>query len=166
YASPEQIRGDTLTTASDLYSLGVVLFELLTNRRPHVTTGRALVDIERAVLDTPVPRPSSVVTDESAHHVGERTRDRLRQRLHGDLDSIALHALQLEAARRYSSVEAFGDDLRRYLDGRPVQAQRNWAGHRFTKFLQRNTAATVTSVLMLVALIGGVVATALQTRRA
>jgi serine/threonine protein kinase/tetratricopeptide (TPR) repeat protein len=166
YASPEQIRGDTLTTASDLYSLGVVLFELLTSRRPHLTKGKALVDIERAVLDTPVPRPSSVVTDDAAHHVGERSRDRLRQRLHGDLDSIALTALQLEAARRYSSVEAFGDDLRRYLEGLPVQAQRDWAGYRFTKFVQRNKVAAVISLLLLLALVGGVITTTLQARRA
>jgi eukaryotic-like serine/threonine-protein kinase len=166
YASPEQIRGDTLTTASDLYSLGVVIFELLAGRRPHVTTGRALVDIERAVLDTPVPRPSSVVTDDAARQMGERTRDRLRQRLHGDLDSITLTALQLEPGRRYSSVEALGDDLRRYLDGLPVQAQRDWAGYRFTKFVQRNRVAAVISLLLLLALVGGVIATARQARRA
>ena len=143
-----------------------MLFELLTGRRPHVTTGRALVDIERAVLDTPVPRPSSVVTDDGAHRVGERSRDRLRQRLHGDLDSIALTALQLEPARRYSSVEALGDDLHRYLEGLPVQAQRDWAGYRLTKFVQRNKAATLASVLLLLALVGGVIATTIQAHRA
>ncbi len=166
YASPEQIRGDVLTTASDIYSLGVILFEVLTGRRPHVTAGRALVDIERAVLDTPVPRPSSVVTDDAARLAGERTGGRLRQRLHGDLDSIALTALQLEPTRRYPSVEALGDDLRCYLGGLPVQAQRDRRGYRLAKFVQRNRTATVTSALMLLALIGGIVATALQAHRA
>jgi serine/threonine-protein kinase len=166
YASPEQLRGDVLTTASDIYSLGVILFELLTGRRPYVTTGRALVDLERAVLYTPVPRPSSAVTDAAARLSGERNSDRLRQRLQGDLDSVALTALQLEPARRYPSVEALGDDLRCYLGGLPVQAQRDRPGYRLGKFVQRNRTATITSMLMLLALIGGIVATALQARRA
>ncbi len=166
YASPEQLRGETLTTASDLYSLGVVLFELLTGRRPHQAKSRALVDIERAVLDTPTPRPSSVLTDQMGQFITGQSAARLRQRIQGELDSITLTALHLEPGRRYPSVEAFSDDLRRYLDGLPVRAQRDWAGYRARKFVQRNKVATVTSALTLIALLAGVIITTSAARRA
>jgi serine/threonine protein kinase/Tfp pilus assembly protein PilF len=166
YASPEQIRGEPLTTASDLYSLGVVLFELLTGRRPHQPKSRAIVDIERAVLDTPAPRPSSVITDDTGDSFGGQSPARIRQRLHGELDSITLTALHAEPGRRYASAEAFGDDLHNYLDDLPVRAQRDWVGYRLAKFAQRNTAATVASALVVIALVGGTIATAVQARRA
>ena len=151
YASPEQIRGDVLSTVSDVYSLGVVLFELLTGRRPHLVTGRALVDIERAVLEEPPPRPSAVAST-----------DRLRRKLRGELDNIALTALRLEPAGRYSSVEALDDDLSRYLDGLPVHAYGAWVGYRFRKFVMRNAAAVVASILVLVAVVAGAISTAVQ----
>ena len=166
YASPEQIRGDVLSTASDLYSLGVVLFELLAGRRPHLGSGGALVDIERAVLEDPVPRPSAVTTDQAARDRNERDAGRLRHRLQGEIDNIVLDTLRPEPDRRYPSVEALGDDLRRYLEGQPVRAEGAWAGYRFTKFVQRNRAAVTASALVLVALVGGGVATLLQARRA
>jgi eukaryotic-like serine/threonine-protein kinase len=157
YASPEQIRGEPLTTASDLYSLGVVLFELLTGRRPHQPKSRALVDIERAVLDTPAPRPSSVITDQVSPSLGGPNPARVRQRLHGELDSIALTALNIDASRRYPSVEAFSDDLHNYLDGLPVRAQPDWIGYRARKFVLRNTVATAASALAVAALLVGVI---------
>lgn len=166
YASPEQIRGEPLTTASDLYSLGVVLFELLTGRRPHQPKSRALVDIERAVLDTPAPRPSSVITDEASQALGGQSSARVRQRLHGELDSIALRALHPEANRRYPSVEAFGDDLHNYLGGLPVRAQPDWIGYRARKFVLRNKAATAASALALTALLVGVIVAVSAAHRA
>jgi serine/threonine-protein kinase len=166
YASPEQIRGEPLTTASDLYSLGVVLFELLTGRRPHQPKSRAIVDIERAVLDTPAPRPSSVITDQVAESFGGQSPARIRQRLHGELDSITLKALQPEPTRRYASAEAFGDDLHSYLDGLPVRAQRDWIGYRARKFVLRNRAATAASIVALVGLLAGVVLAVGAARRA
>jgi serine/threonine-protein kinase len=156
YASPEQIRGLPLTTASDVYSLGVVLFELLTGRRPYQPKSRALVDIERAVLDTPVPRPSSVITDEGSRSLGQNAA-RVRQRLHGELDSIALTALHPEASRRYPSAEAFSDDLQNYLTSLPVRAQRDWVGYRARKFVLRNKAASAASLLAIGGLLVGVV---------
>jgi len=155
-----------LTTASDLYSSGVVLFELLTGRRPHLASGAALIEIERAVLEDPVPRPSTVATDQAAPLRGERDGRRLRARLQGELDNVVLDTLRLEPARRYPSVEALGDDLRRYLDGMPVRAEGAWVGYRVAKFIQRNRVAVVASGLVLVALVGGVVSTLRQARRA
>jgi eukaryotic-like serine/threonine-protein kinase len=166
YASPEQIRGDALTTASDVYSLGVVCYELLAGRRPHVVASRSLADIEGAVLGTPVPRPSAVATDEAARHCGERDAARLRRRLHGDLDQIVLMTLRLEPERRYRSVEALNDDLRRWLGGLAVGAQRDRAGYRLRTFARRNIAAVTASALVLVALVGGVITTTVQARRA
>ncbi len=166
YASPEQIRGDVLTTVSDVYSLGVVLFELLAGRRPHTGRGSALVEIERAVLEDPVPRPSSVVTDEAARHRGERGAERLRRRLLGELDNVVLTAAKTEIEGRYASVDALNDDIRRYLDGLPVTAQRGWAGYRVGKFLKRNRGVAAVSALLLVALVGGIVSTNAQAKRA
>ncbi|MGH7593481.1 MAG: tetratricopeptide repeat protein, partial [Gemmatimonadales bacterium] len=166
YASPEQIRGGALKTTSDVYSLGVVLFELLTGRRPHVVASRTTADIERAVLSEPVPRPSAIVIAQSAHERGERSAARLRRRLHGELDNIVLKTLRIEPERRYASVEALGDDLQRYLAGEPIRAHRDWAGYRLRKFAQRNAGAVIASSLVLVALVGGVIATAAQSRRA
>jgi len=163
YASPEQIRGDPLTTATDVYSLGVVLFELLAGRRPQVV-GRSMADIARA-LDQPAPRPSSVVSNAAAHHAGERSAPRLSRTLSGELDNIALVALRKEPERRYGSVEALGEDLQRFLAGRPVKAERDWAGYRIRKFVQRNTAAVAASVLVLLALAGGIIATTRESRR-
>jgi serine/threonine-protein kinase len=143
-----------------------VLFELLTGRRPHVTATRAAADVERAVLGEPVPRPSTVVTEEAARGRGERSAARLSRRLRGELDNIVLTSLRLEPERRYTSVEALGDDLQRHLAGQPIRAHRDWAGYRLRKFAQRNAAVVTASSLVLIALVGGVIATMAQSRRA
>ena len=167
YASPEQIRGDVLSTASDVYSLGVVLFELLCGRRPYRprSLAQSLVETELAVLEQPVPRSSAVITDPRRPSAAA-SGDRLRRTLRGELDNIALTALRREPAERYGSVEALDDDLQRYLDGEPVRAHRDWAGYRVRKFVQRNTAVVVASGLVVVALVGGVITTAIQSHRA
>lgn len=166
YASPEQVHGDTLSTASDVYSLGVVLFELLAGRRPHIFASRSLSDIEKAVTTEPVPRPSAVATVSAAQESGERSEQRLRRRLRGDLDQIVLMALRQEPARRYASVDALDADLRRYLTGLPIAAQRDRLGYRFRKFVGRNVAVVAASALVLLALVGGVIATSSQAKRA
>lgn len=166
YASPEQIRGAALTTASDIYSLGVVLYELLTGRRPHVVSGHAIVDIERAVLETAVPRPSSVVTEIASHTRREKSANRLRAKLQSELDNVLLTALQLDARMRYASVDAFDEDLRRYVTGLPVNAQRGWAGYRFRKFVLRNRALVAASALLFVAMVVGTIGISLQSRKA
>ncbi len=166
YASPEQLRGDSLTTASDVYSLGVVLFELLAGTRPHAVASHALVDIEREVLQGSPPRASAVVTDAAAAARGEPGRRQLARRLHGDLDHILLTALAAEPERRYVSAEALSDDLERYLLARPVRAHAGRAGYRFGKFIRRNRWAVLGAAALVLALVGGVVATSVMARRA
>jgi serine/threonine-protein kinase len=143
YASPEQVRGEPVTVASDVYSLGVVLYALLCGRRPYQIHGRLERDIEQAVLEAPVTAPSVVAAPE-----------RLRRRLRGDLDMIVLTALRKEPERRYASVDALGMDLRRHLEGLPVHAQPDRWSYRANKFLRRNRVG-VTVVAGLAILLGG-----------
>ena len=130
YASPEQIRGEPVTVASDVYSLGVMLYLLLSGRSPYRLASRHEREVERAVLDGTVDPPSAGASPE-----------RLRRRLRGDLDMIVLMALRKEPERRYPSVEALAGDLRRHLGGLPVQAQPDRWSYRAAKFLRRHTAA-------------------------
>jgi serine/threonine protein kinase len=142
YASPEQIRGDAVTTAADVYSLGVVLYELLTGERPYQVTGSSPAEIEKAVCKTEPRRPSEV----------EILPAKVRRRLAGDLDNIVLMALRKEASRRYSSVEQLSQDLQRYLDGEPVAARADTLWYRSSKFLNRNRWSILTAVVMTVAM--------------
>jgi eukaryotic-like serine/threonine-protein kinase len=177
YASPEQVRGDAVTTASDVYSLGVLLYELLAGRLPYRLTSRAPADIARIVCESEPVRPSTAITlldpappgDESAA-VATRGRrltvdaDRLRRRLAGDLDNIVLKALSKEPQRRYASVDQFAEDVRRHLAGLPVLARKDTWGYRTTKFVRRNRAIVGAGVVTVAALIAGVVATTWQAR--
>ena len=153
YASPEQVRGESITTASDVYSLGVVLFELLAGHRPYRLAGLPAAEMVRIVGEVEPPRPSSVAAN---------PRD--ASALAGELDNIVLMALRKEPARRYSSVEQFSEDLRRFRAGLPVIAQRATATYRFRKFVARHRAGAVALALVVPTLIGGVVATAWQAR--
>ena len=166
YASPEQLQGMPLSTVSDVYSLGVLLFELVSGRRPHIADGRAMLELEQEILTTTAPRSSTLATNEAAVARGERSGDRLRHRLRGELDNIIAMALRKEPERRYASVEALADDLRRHLDGLPVKAQRDWAGYRLRKFVQRNRGVVTASALLLCSLVAGVLVSTAQARRA
>ena len=128
YASPEQVRGEPVTTATDVYSLGAVLYELLTGVRPHRFDTRTPPEIERVVCTEEVRRPSAV-----AQEAGVAARE-----LRGDLDNIVLKAMEKDQARRYSHVEELAGDLRRYLEGRPVLARPGSLWLRAAKFSRRN----------------------------
>jgi eukaryotic-like serine/threonine-protein kinase len=158
YASPEQVRGDPITTASDVYGLGVVLFELLTGERPLAVTSRDPREIARVVCDQLPVAPSAAVTG--------RAGARLRRQLRGDLDTIVLTALRKEPNRRYASVEQLAQDLRRYLEGRPVSARPDSAGYRARRFLGRHRLAVAASALVFLSLAVGLLEASRQRARA
>jgi serine/threonine-protein kinase len=154
YASPEQVRGEPVGPASDVYSLGVVLYELLTGRRPYRLVNRTAREIERAVCETDPQRPSAAVqqseTGETASAVRDGTPDKLRRRLRGDLDAIVLKALRKDTGARYAAVADLADDLRRHNAGYPVIARRGTWRYRAAKFVRRHrTAAAVLGLATL-----------------
>jgi serine/threonine-protein kinase len=145
YAAPEQLRRAPVTTATDVYALGVVLYELLAGRRPYDLSGCSPAEIERVVCEQAPASPSAVAPTK-------------RQRaLRGDLDTIVMKALRTEPERRYASPEQLADDLQHHLDGRPVTAQPDTVGYRTRKFVQRHRASVTaaTLVAMLIAAIVG-----------
>jgi serine/threonine-protein kinase len=142
YASPEQLRGGAITTATDVYSLGVVLYELLTARRPCQFETSAPLEIGRTICDTETPRPSEAARKHTAAPA------KLARRLVGDLDNIVLMALRKEPERRYQSVEQFSEDIRRHLAGLPVMAREDTFSYRAAKFVGRHKAGVVALVLL------------------
>ena len=171
YASPEQLRGGPITTASDVYSLGVILYELLTGQRPYRIVGRRPDQLAQAICEEAPPRPSTLVghrgaTTDTARAFGGQSSHGLRRLLEGDLDNIVAMAMRKEPGRRYTSVAQLSDDLYRHCEGLPVLARKDTLGYRTGKFVRRNKAAVIAGVLVTLALVGGLVATALEARRA
>jgi len=174
YASPEQIKGEPITTASDVYSLGVVLYELLTRRAPYAVSSRTPHEISRAVCDLEPEKPSVAVRrpvspqDEksSPGDHGDFSPAKLSKQLKGDLDNIVLIALRKEPARRYASVEEFARDIRRHLEHLPVAARKGTVGYRTSKFIRRHTVGLVATAVVVAALLAGMGTTLAQKRRA
>jgi non-specific serine/threonine protein kinase/serine/threonine-protein kinase len=155
YASPEQVRGEAVTTASDVYALGVVLYELLAGVRPY-DVGRSVEELVRAVCDTEPPRPSTAARRE-AEVLGAHGRPRglPASELSGDLDTIVLKALQKAPERRYGSVAALEEDLGRLLEGLPVRARPDTLAYRVGKFAGRHRVALASSLVAALSLLLG-----------
>jgi non-specific serine/threonine protein kinase/serine/threonine-protein kinase len=164
YASPEQARGENMTTASDVYSLGIVLYELLTGQRPYRIKTRNPNEIARAITEQE-PTPPSAASAKSGSN-NPQSEILIPRLLRGDLDNIILKALRKEPTRRYGSVAQFSDDIRRYLEGRPVTARKDTFNYRTVKFIKRNKVAVAAACLLVLILIGGIFATTLEAQRA
>jgi eukaryotic-like serine/threonine-protein kinase len=172
YASPEQVRGEVVTTASDVYSLGVVLFRLLTGQHPFQSQTQSPDEMLRATRDTEPPKPStaarwSQIGKAGAEHnvrafeaTTEDSPQKLGKRLRGDLDNIVLMALRKEPERRYASAEHFAEDIRRHLGSLPVRARADTFRYRASKFIVRHKKGVVVAAgvaALLVALMAGII---------
>lgn len=183
YASPEQLRSESVTTASDVYSLGVILYELLSGHRPFEDKEKNIKEIFQAVLDTDPPLPSALAgtvprvdegrspreIDASAETLPMAARQTLPQNvaiqsqyIRGDLDNIVLKALKKEPERRYPSPQSLADDIERHINGMPVTARPDTFSYRASKFVARNRFSVLAGGLVVLALMGGVVATLWQ----
>ena len=173
YAAPEQLQGGSITTSTDVYALGVLLYELLTGTHPAGTNLQAPADLIKAVVDQDPLRPSVAVNPVgSAPQADERARlrgtipDRLRRTLRDDLDTIVLKALKKDPRERYHSVSAFAEDLQRYLRNEPIRARPDSISYRTKKFVRRHRVSVGFAALAFATTLGGGLATLLQTREA
>lgn len=175
-ASPEQVRGANITTASDVYSLGVLLYRLLTGHSPYRLAGGSPDEIERAICEAEPEKPSAVMnrvqesgpdgalSPQSVSATREGTPDKLRRQLTGDLDNIVLKALRKEPPRRYASAEQLSQDINRHLEKLPVIARPDTAGYRAARFVARHKAGVAAAALLVVSLAAGIAATAWQAK--
>jgi serine/threonine protein kinase len=178
YASPEQIRGEPITTASDVYSLGVALYQLLTGRLPYLGDSQNLHALAKEICEIDPLRPSTAIqhpraarppqlgelASEQVNVLREVSTAKLRRRLAGDLDNIVLKALRKEPQRRYVSVEQLDEDLRRHLEGLPVGARKDSWPYRASKFTQRHKVGLFATAMVTLALLTGMVLTVREAR--
>jgi serine/threonine protein kinase len=179
YASPEQVRGDAITTSSDTYSLGVLLYLILTGKFPFGPELKSRMAMQQAICESEPRRPSTVVLSDTGSDIPQATqkfevsevesrdkaRRRLKRKLAGDLDVIILKALRKEPARRYASVEQLSEDVRRYLEGRPVQARGDSLSYRSLKFVKRNAAGVGAIAALLALLLASTIWFGVKARR-
>lgn len=155
YASPEQVRGDPISTASDVYQLGIVLYELLAGRRPYSVEDRTPSEVERIICEVdPAPPSTAVTRSENDGSGGVSSPAERRKTLRGDLDTIVMKALHKEPDRRYDSVEQLAEDLRRFLEGRPVSAHPDRWTYRAGKFARRHRGGVLAAAVIVLLLIG------------
>jgi eukaryotic-like serine/threonine-protein kinase len=175
YASPEQVTGAPVTTATDVYALGVLLYVLLTGQHPAGTSLRSAADLVNAIVDTEPTRPSEVVARISGANSRDThtkaaqrnsTPDKLSRLLRGDLDTIIAKALKKNPSERYGSVTALADDLNRYLRHEPIKARPDTLAYRSAKFVRRNRSAVALATVALAATLAGVVGILMQARTA
>ncbi|HZQ97165.1 MAG TPA: protein kinase [Candidatus Sulfotelmatobacter sp.] len=180
YASPEQVRGEAITTASDVYSLGVLLYRLLTGHAPYRLRGQPLSEMARIICETEPVRPSLAIdrielgtrpgggpvtlTPELVSGMRAGHPEILRRRLAGDVDNIVMKALRKEPERRYNSVEKLSEDIARHLEGLPVFARKDTIRYRTGKFVRRNKVSVMAGGLILLTLVGGIISTSHEAR--
>ena len=150
YASPEQIRAESITTAADIYSLGVLLYEILTDHRPFHLAGMSQAEMARVITEHDPPRPSTIAPREIA------------RQLAGDIDTIILKAMHKLPERRYGSAQELAEDIRRHMEGRPVHARGDSIRYRTNRFFKRNRVPVLAASLALLGLFAGGVAAAWQ----
>lgn len=165
YASPEQVRGGVVTTASDVYQLGLVLTEMLTGRRPYELKVLSPARAERAILEAEPRRPSSLITSTAAKGSGTSAKE-LARRLRGDVDTIVLHALRKDPEERYDSAGSLVDDVARHLEGQPVSVRPDSPGYRARKFVARHRTLVLAAFFAVLLLGGSTAVSIIQADRA
>ncbi len=167
YASPEQIRGEPMTTATDVYSLGVVLYELLTGLSPYDLANVSTQDLPRVICEKEIQKPSAAVLraqGAKGSRFKESSVEKLSKQLNGDLDNIVLMALRKEPSRRYGSVNDLQEDVRRHLENIPVIARNDTVWYRATKFAARHRAGVAATAAVALILVAGIVITLREAR--
>lgn len=167
YASPEQVRGEPITTASDIYQLGVMLYELLTGFRPYTVSGKTPSEVERIICEEEPTWPSTAVTKpakaegdhimeipEPSAGIRKKNPEQLQKHLRGDLDIIVMKSLRKEPDRRYESADQLAADIRFYLTGKPVAAHPDSRKYRAGKFIQRHKTGFMSTLVIVLLLIG------------
>jgi eukaryotic-like serine/threonine-protein kinase len=164
FASPEQIQGKPITTASDVYSLGILLYSLLTGRRPYHFDDRSSAAMEKVIVSTPPTKPSALLKKSEPVKPKQRSdspfgvpMEKLHRQLEGDLDNIILKALQKEPEQRYASVEQFSEDIQRHLKGLPVTAREASMPYRSAKFIKRHRFALAAVMIIFLTLISAII---------
>lgn len=180
YASPEQFRGELITTATDVYSLGLVLYELLTGHRAFRFSSPLPHEVARAVLETDPEKPSTAIhraeinvdgkkkgaepTPELLADLRSNSPEKLRRRLSGDLDNIVLKALRKEPGERYASADQLSEEIRRHQEGLPVLARKSTVAYRCKKYVLRHRIGATAGALVFLSLLTGIVLTLREAR--